>query len=143
MRYVCSPVGAPCILLAPTQGQLIEGASIQRSVSVQCLQWHPEQKIVAIGWRSGEITVYNDEQHTFYEQSSIHREVITLLNWNHHGTRLVSGDQSGLLVVWKVEGKGQLHPSPLHQHRLHAAVTHCVMHCPHQQRYSCVRIIER
>ena len=35
--------------------------------------------------------------------------------------------QSGLLVVWKVDVHGQLHPVPLHQHRLHAPLTHCEM----------------
>ena len=35
--------------------------------------------------------------------------------------------QSGLLVVWKVDSHGQLHPVPLHQHRLHAPLTHCEM----------------
>ena len=35
--------------------------------------------------------------------------------------------QSGLLVVWKVDSHGQLHPVPLHQHRMHAPLTHCEM----------------
>ena len=116
------------------QGELVEDASIQRSVSVQCMQWHPEKKIIAIGWRSGEITVYNGQENAFYEQSSIHKEAISVLSWNQDGTRLISGDQSGLLVVWKAEGKGQLHPSPLYQHRLHAALTHCTMQHPAQSR---------
>ena len=35
--------------------------------------------------------------------------------------------QSGLLVVWKVEELGKLHPTPLHQHRLHSPIRHCAM----------------
>lgn len=71
----------------------MDDASIQRSVVVECMQWHPDKKIVAIGWRSGEITTYNDHDKSFFEQSSIHRSPITVLRWNNKGTRLISADK--------------------------------------------------
>ena len=73
-----------------SQGELVEDSSIQRSVVVECMEWHPENKIIAIGWRSGEITTYNDDDHEFFEQSSIHRASISFLKWNKG--RLISGD---------------------------------------------------
>ena len=115
------------------------------------MQWHPSSRIIAVGWRSGEITTYNDQDRNVFEQSSIHRSPVRFLCWNQNGTRLISGDkveniildeffyfiysgplssQSGLIVVWKVDGRGQLHPAPLHQHRLLAPLTHCTLHQP-------------
>lgn len=42
--------------------------------------------------------------------------------------------QTGLLVVWKVDQQGKIHPSPLHQHRLHSTISHCVMWVPSTQQ---------
>ena len=60
---------------------------------MECLQWHPEKKIIAVGWRSGEVTTYNDHDHDFFEQSSIHRSPLSFLRWNQSGTQLISGDK--------------------------------------------------
>ena len=163
----------------PWQGELVEGASIHRSAVVECMRWHPSKRIIAVGWRSGEITCYNDDDRDVFEQSSIHRSPVRFLCWNQNGTRLISGDkvrilwhldvdrrsyslmlrypfshthththththahththththtQSGLIVVWKVDERGQLHPAPLHQHRLLAPLTHCTLHQPRKQ----------
>ena len=57
------------------------------------MQWHPEKKIIAVGWRSGEVTTYNDHDHEFFEQSSIHRSPLSFLRWNQSGDQLVSGDK--------------------------------------------------
>ena len=75
------------------QGEVLEDASIHRSTVVECMQWHPEKKIIAVGWRSGEVTTYNDHDHEFFEQSSIHRSPLSFLRWNQSGTQLVSGDK--------------------------------------------------
>ena len=72
---------------------MLEDASIHRSTVVECMQWHPEKKIIAVGWRSGEVTTYNDHDHEFFEQSSIHRSPLSFLRWNQSGTQLVSGDK--------------------------------------------------
>lgn len=119
-----------CVNLYLDEGELVEDASIHRSAVVECMQWHPSRRIIAVGWRSGEITSYNDDDHEVFEQSSIHRSPVRFLCWNQNGTRLISGDKSGLIVVWKVDGRGQLHPAPLHQHRLLAPLTHCTLHQP-------------
>lgn len=77
------------------QGEVLEDASIHRSTVVECMQWHQEKKIMSIGWRSGEVTTYNDQDHEFFEQSSIHRSPIRVLRWNQSGTQLISGDKVG------------------------------------------------
>ena len=59
----------------------------------ECLEWHPEKKILAVGWRSGEITTYNNDDEQIFEQSSIHRSPTNVVRWNENGSRLLSMDQ--------------------------------------------------
>ena len=82
-----------------TQGELVEEGSIHRSAVVECMQWHPEKKVIAIGWRSGEITTYNGTEHKFYEQSSIHRSAVSIIRWNKNGSRLITGDKVSLFYL--------------------------------------------
>ena len=71
----------------------MEEGFIQRSVAAECMEWHPVTKVIAIGWRSGEITSYNHSENLIHEQSSIHRSPLTVIKWNQNGTRLISGDR--------------------------------------------------
>lgn len=77
------------------QGKLQDGASVQRTSVVECMTWEHHHKILAVGWRSGEISVSNleDAKDAVYEQSSVHRDAILFLCWNGSGSRLISGDQ--------------------------------------------------
>ncbi len=59
------------------------------------MQWHPVRRIAVIGWQSGEITLYNDDEQTYCEQSSLHRSPLTVLRWNKSGSRIISGDKVG------------------------------------------------
>ena len=59
----------------------------------ECLQWHPEKAILAVGWRNGEISVYNESEHESFEQPSVHRKPPVFVLWNSAGTRLISGDK--------------------------------------------------
>ena len=70
----------------------MENASIHRSVTTECMEWHPVNAVIAIGWQSGEITTYNNSEDGIYEQSSMHRAPITTVRWNQSGSRLISGD---------------------------------------------------
>ncbi len=81
------------------QGEVVEDASIYRSVVVECMEWHSESKIIAVGWQSGEITTYNHSEEKVHEQSSIHRSPITVIQWNQNGSRLISGDKVRELIA--------------------------------------------
>lgn len=80
-------------MLIIMQGELIEEASIFRSIPAECMEWHPDSKVIAIGWRSGEITTYNHAEDQIHEQSSIHRMPVAVIRWNQNGSRIVSGDK--------------------------------------------------
>ena len=61
------------------------------------MSWQCQQKLLAVGWRSGEISVCNlEETKDVFEQSSAHRDAVLFLCWNVSGSRLVSGDQVGV-----------------------------------------------
>ena len=76
---------------------------VQRSVPVECLQWHPEKTIVAVGWSSGEITLCNGTEHKTYEQSSVHKKIVVFVVWNSTGSRLISGDK-----VWALKSTSHI-----------------------------------
>lgn len=66
---------------------------IQRSVTVQRISWHPSKQVLAMGWRSGEVTLCNVKEDKVWEQSSCHHGPITLVQWAGAGTRLVTADR--------------------------------------------------
>ena len=75
------------------QGGLLYEAVLQRSVAVECLAWHPSLRLLASGWRSGEVAFYNDHTRSYSEQSSTHKAPVTCLLWGSAGQRLVSCDK--------------------------------------------------
>ena len=83
------------------QGDLIDGAVLQRSVAVECVAWHPTVQVLAAGWRSGEIAFYDHNTRGYSEQSSMHKAPVSCLRWNTSGRRLISCDKAcmtGLVV---------------------------------------------
>lgn len=63
------------------------------------MHWQSDRAVVAIGWTSGDITVYNENEHVLFEVSSLHRAPLVFLVWNMSGTRLISGDKVSILVL--------------------------------------------
>lgn len=97
------------------QGEHEEESSIQRSSFVSSLSWHPVRKILAIGWESGEVLIWNDHDHDLFEVYSVHKSVVKVLQWSNNGSRLVSGDEvrkyinpiifiqvTGQSIMWEV-----------------------------------------
>ncbi len=75
------------------QGQQIEGTSrIQKDSSPTAIDWHPTKKVLAIGWETGDIQLWNDVEKNLYEPQSDHCSQIKSLNWTGNGTRLLSAD---------------------------------------------------
>ncbi|XP_065176565.1 intraflagellar transport protein 140 homolog [Sycon ciliatum] len=96
-------------------GNAIEGASVHRSCPPVLLEWHPVQRLLAVAWKSGEITVYNDEIGDVIETSLAHKSgVVVFMLWNAAGTRLVSGDESGELAVWHFHSRSKHAAAKVH-----------------------------
>ena len=72
---------------------MLEESSIQRSSLVSSMSWHPVRKIIAIGWASGELLMWNEHDRELHEVYSIHKIKINTTLWSQTGHRLVTGDE--------------------------------------------------
>jgi intraflagellar transport protein 140 len=70
----------------------LQDALIRKSRPASAIQWHPNKRILAIGWETGEINISNEQDHELFEVPLLHKSEITILHWTSAGSRLVSGD---------------------------------------------------
>ncbi len=75
------------------QGELIADLIVQRSLPVNDIEWHPEKKLLACGWQSGEITIINVGMSEVYEQIQGHISPITTIAWSTNGGHLITSDK--------------------------------------------------
>ncbi|XP_036142588.1 intraflagellar transport protein 140 homolog [Monomorium pharaonis] len=77
---------------------------------VTALGWHPEKTWLSAGWENGELRVWPGDTGTqeFNVIVTPHRDSITILQWSQYGGRLVSADNDGFIVGWKIDSRGQL-----------------------------------
>ncbi|KAJ3192139.1 hypothetical protein HK101_006974 [Irineochytrium annulatum] len=54
----------------------------------------------------------------------VHHSPITCLEWSPGGTRLISGDEEGEVVVWKVDSRGKM--ASICQYRLKGSLRSCI-----------------
>ncbi|XP_069036914.1 intraflagellar transport protein 140 homolog isoform X2 [Lepisosteus oculatus] len=98
------------------QGEHVGNSHVERPFQPTVLHWHPSKMVLAVGWESGEVllqTYPNGEQTTL---PSTHSASITLLEWSTNGSHLITGDQLGVLALWKVDARGRLQGSPQVKH---------------------------
>ncbi|XP_052071458.1 intraflagellar transport protein 140 homolog isoform X2 [Mytilus californianus] len=100
------------------EGEQLLNVQLQRSCQATSSAWHPNKKIIAVGWDNGELLVWNSVDGELFEGLPLHKTPITVLEWSSNGTRLTSGDKSGVVMVWKADSKGRLQQNPLHQHHV-------------------------
>lgn len=73
------------------------------------LRWHPERKLLVIGWENGELFVWYDGRRDFALVKGPHkRSPIILLEFSEKGGRLVTADAMGILTGWRCDSQGQL-----------------------------------
>ncbi|XP_058796246.1 intraflagellar transport protein 140 homolog isoform X2 [Phymastichus coffea] len=108
------------------QGELLPDVETSgHSVAqVTALAWHPERKWLAATWESGELRIWAGDTGSseFNIIVTPHRDPVTILQWSQYGGRLVSGDIAGSIVVWKLDGRGQL--LMMFHHELKQSLTH-------------------
>lgn len=76
------------------QGKVCEDVEIppHPTAQVTVIAWHPFKRILAIGWESGELFIYNDHEHELHEIQSLHRSPLSVLHFSSGGKRLVTAD---------------------------------------------------
>lgn len=63
------------------------------TAQVTALAWHPIQRILAVGWETGELYLWNDHEEELHQIQSLHRAPISILHFSQAGSRLVTADQ--------------------------------------------------
>ena len=84
--------------------------SVKRASDAVIIAWHPKNKVLAMGWRDGAISVCAEPGRVPQEDTLVHTSCITLLTWSPDGSRLLTGDQNGMMGIWKVDKRCRLTP---------------------------------
>ncbi|CAF1384504.1 unnamed protein product, partial [Rotaria sordida] len=88
-------------------GEHDEAARVQHMGNAYCMAWHPVKKTLAIGFSNGELMIWNGSNRRL-ESVIVHKTCITSLILNMDGTRLLSTDQDGLIILWKADSLAQV-----------------------------------
>ncbi|RKO88987.1 WD40-repeat-containing domain protein, partial [Blyttiomyces helicus] len=105
------------------EGERNAKAAIRRDARPCLLAWHPTRKLLSVSWANGTVAIWSDYEQVLRE-GNIHQVAVSCVEWSPNGARLVTADEDGEVVVWKVDQRGRL--SSICQYRLKDTVTHCL-----------------
>uniref|UniRef100_A0A3B3IEM7 Intraflagellar transport 140 n=1 Tax=Oryzias latipes TaxID=8090 RepID=A0A3B3IEM7_ORYLA len=114
------------VVLVHVQGEHVESCHVERPHQPTVLHWHPLKPVLALGWENGEVVLLMHPSGDQTVLPSLHTASITLLEWSSSGSRLVTGDQTGVLAVWKVDARGRLQGNHLVKHEYNKPLTYCL-----------------
>lgn len=57
------------------------------------MSWHPTRKILAVGWESGDVLIWNEHDHELHEVTALHSTGVQVIEWSTNGSRLITADQ--------------------------------------------------
>ncbi|XP_006801137.1 intraflagellar transport protein 140 homolog [Neolamprologus brichardi] len=121
-----SPATGGKVDLYLQQGEHVESCHVVRPHQPTGLRWHPTKPVLAVGWDNGEVVLLTHPSGDQTVLPGVHTTTIKLLEWSSFGSRLVTGDESGALAVWKVDARGRLHGNHLVKHEYKKPLTCCI-----------------
>jgi len=126
-RILAVATGNGQITMYHEEGDAIEPAvDIKRSGKCTHMAWHPKLALLACGWDDGTVWIWSESDRQHRENSITHQHPISLLQWSPDGSRLISGDEGGMLGVWQASaGRLVLH----YRYSKKGAVKHLVFRC--------------
>jgi WD40 repeat protein len=113
-----------CISFYMEEGLALQNCKISREEDASAIAWHPHAKVMATGWEDGhvavwEVTVTSEDAAAatciFSANSKFCRIPIRIITWGPSATRLVTGDASGAVLIWKVSIGPQSVPKNSHR----------------------------
>uniref|UniRef100_A0A671LEY8 Intraflagellar transport protein 140 homolog n=1 Tax=Sinocyclocheilus anshuiensis TaxID=1608454 RepID=A0A671LEY8_9TELE len=126
-----NPSTGGCLDLYLQQGEHVELCHVERGFSPSLLQWHPTKPLLAVGWETGETMLLSHPSGELTPlPNNTYNACITVLEWSSNGSRLVTGDQAGVMAVWRVDARGKLQGSPLIKHDYSKPLTCCIFRPP-------------
>ncbi|KAJ4940251.1 hypothetical protein JOQ06_026560 [Pogonophryne albipinna] len=108
------------------QGEFVERCHLERLHPPTVMRWHPTKPLLALGWENGEVVLLTHPSGDQTVLPSTHVACITLLEWSSSGSRLVTGDETGALALWKVDARGRLQGNHLVKHEYKKPITCCI-----------------
>ncbi|DBA01282.1 TPA: LOW QUALITY PROTEIN: hypothetical protein N0F65_001787 [Lagenidium giganteum] len=135
-RQVCSAWGEldPVLAVAlenreihffSDEGEKNAGSPVySRQADIVTMSCQPRGGALAVGWSDGMVSLWVFKEGASREVNSPHTGRISLLKWAPAGNRLMSADENGVFVVWKVDSRSQLSLGT--QYNRQGSMTHCV-----------------
>ena len=110
------------------EGEECDAKPLQRDAEPTALGWQERGQLVAVGWSDGVVTLRRLEGES-RDSPSVHRCPVRFVQWSAQGNRFVTGDDEGVIGVWRAEARGHL--SPISQYRKRdCAMVRCVFTTP-------------
>ena len=110
------------VTILDSDGTIID--SEVRSFQATEMAWHPTKIILAVGWSTGLVSLWDGTSKDRREVSEISNgDPISQLIWSSPGgKRLVTGTESGDVKAWRTNGKTQLQRNPAWEFNLEGKI---------------------
>jgi intraflagellar transport protein 140 len=91
------------VTVSNADGEIV--GNVSRNVAVTAMAWHPEIATVAIGWKDGAVSVWQDGAGDFVDSASAHQgSPVMALAWNSKG--ILGATTKGCVVsVWQLDDR--------------------------------------